>query len=44
MKNIVSPSEGATGGGREKKMLENEKYWDNSSIYEYNIMPCTVSC
>jgi hypothetical protein len=25
------------------KMLENEKCWKNPSIYEYNIMRCTVS-
>jgi hypothetical protein len=25
-------------------MLENEKYWNNPSIYEYNIMHYTVSC
>jgi hypothetical protein len=25
-------------------MLENEKYWNKPSIYEYNIMRCTVSC
>jgi hypothetical protein len=29
------------GGGR-KKMLQNEKYWNNPSIYD--IMHCTVSC
>jgi hypothetical protein len=41
----VCLSEVATGGGREKmKMLENEKYWDNPSTYEYNIMYCTVNC
>jgi hypothetical protein len=26
-----------------KKMLENEKYWNNRSIYEYNIKYYTVS-
>jgi hypothetical protein len=30
--------------GEVKKMLENEKYWNNPSICEYNIMHCTVSC
>jgi hypothetical protein len=25
-------------------MLENEKYWNNPSTYEYNIMHYTVSC
>jgi hypothetical protein len=32
------------GGERDKEMLENEKYWNNPSAYEYNIMHCTVSC
>jgi hypothetical protein len=27
-----------------KKMLENEKFWNNSSLYEYNKMHCTVNC
>jgi hypothetical protein len=36
---LVSLSDGATIG-RRKKMLENEKYWNNPSIY--NIMQCTV--
>jgi hypothetical protein len=27
-----------------KTMLDIEKYWNNPSIYEYNIMDCTVSC
>jgi hypothetical protein len=31
------------GGGR-KKMLENEKYWNNPYVYKYNIMHHTVSC
>jgi hypothetical protein len=25
-------------------MLENKKYWNNPSIYEYNIMHYTVFC
>jgi hypothetical protein len=25
-----------------KKMLENEKYWNNPFIYEYNIVYCAV--
>jgi hypothetical protein len=25
-------------------MLENEKFWNNPSIFEYNIMRCAVSC
>jgi hypothetical protein len=25
-------------------MLKNEKYWNNPSIYEHNIMHCTVIC
>jgi hypothetical protein len=25
-------------------MLENEKYWNSPSLYDYNIMHCTVSC
>jgi hypothetical protein len=24
-----------------KKMVENEKYWNSPSIYEYNIINCT---
>jgi hypothetical protein len=27
-----------------KRMLENEKYWNNPSIYECNIIHYTVSC
>jgi hypothetical protein len=30
--------------GEGNKMLENEKHWNNTCIYEYNIMPSTVSC
>jgi hypothetical protein len=37
-------SEGLQEAGEEKKMLENEKYWNNPPIYEYNIMCCTISC
>jgi hypothetical protein len=25
-------------------MLENEKSWDRPSVYEYNIIYCTVNC
>jgi hypothetical protein len=32
---LVSLSEGITGGRRGKKMLENEKYRNNPSIYLY---------
>jgi hypothetical protein len=32
--NCISEYEGATEVGR-KKMWENEKYWNNPSIYEY---------
>jgi hypothetical protein len=38
---LVSLSEEVMGG-RRKKMLENEKYW-NSYIYKY-ISQCTVNC
>jgi hypothetical protein len=27
-----------------KKMLENKKHWNNSSLLECNIMHCTVNC
>jgi hypothetical protein len=27
-----------------KRILENEKYWNLASVYEGNIMQCTVSC
>jgi hypothetical protein len=41
---LVSLSDGTTGDGRGKKMLENEKYWDNPSICEYNMTYCAISC
>jgi hypothetical protein len=41
---LVSPSEGLWEVGERKNMLENEKYWNTSSIHEYNIMHCAVSC
>jgi hypothetical protein len=40
----VSLSEGAMGGGRDEENVREWKYWNNSSIYEYNIMHYTVSC
>jgi hypothetical protein len=38
---LVSPSEGATGGEKDK---ENVRNWKNSFKYKYNLMYCTVSC
>jgi hypothetical protein len=29
--------------GKRKKILENENYWNKTSIYEYNTILCTVS-
>jgi hypothetical protein len=34
---LLSPFEGALGGGRGKK-CQNEKYWNNPSLCEHNIM------
>jgi hypothetical protein len=42
--NCISPSGEIWEVGERKKILDNEKYWKNPSIYEYNIMQCTVSC
>jgi hypothetical protein len=39
----MSLSEGPMGGGREKKSVRDEKYWNNQSMYEYNMTHCTVS-
>jgi hypothetical protein len=35
---------GGKGGGGRKKMSENENYWNNPSVYECNVMHCTVNC
>jgi hypothetical protein len=40
----MSLFEGDTGGGGWEKMLENKKYWNNSSIYEYNIIHYIANC
>jgi hypothetical protein len=29
---------------KKEKMLENEKHWNNPTIYEYNIVYCIVIC
>jgi hypothetical protein len=42
--NCISEYEGPTGGRRGKENVTELKYWNNPSIYEYNIMYCTVSC
>jgi hypothetical protein len=42
--NCISESVWRVYGGGREKMLEDLKYWNNPSIYEYNIMHRTVSC
>jgi hypothetical protein len=40
----VSLSKRTTGGREGKKMLQNEKYWNNPSLNEYNIRYHTANC
>jgi hypothetical protein len=42
--NCISQSVWESYGRWEKKKLETEKYWNNPSMYEYNIMHCIVRC